>query len=244
MASTDYPTPNAASADSLDEWTVVPAIDAMTEWHRARATYCVWMYFFDDPAFATCVDDLVLDLARVVPFVASRLHMTVFVSGFLRPRAQLDDDITWKTVREQIAAVKDERANPPSIRVIGGECTPYGVYLRAQDERDCTNSLRFQLGRVNREIIFGPYFPHITIGHYLERRPLRLVREVVERWQTLLNSIVLRPTRVSLVSIDALTPIRPNVGICCDHYRVIHEHRLESPCRTGTHASQTPAEPE
>lgn len=136
------------------------------EWHKGRSRYGIWMVPIDCPRVLGYVEKVTEQLSDLLHPTRRQPHLTVFVCGFEQPERVHDDDFTADQLARQMAAL--QRLQPPacSLQIGVPDSFASAAYLRVGDPDGQLSSWREALGEGGREVRFGPYVPHVTLGLY------------------------------------------------------------------------------
>lgn len=142
-----------------------PSPEARTDWLAGRVDYCVWALRIDDPAVLDRMATLQRALgALITPCPLPDAHLTLFVAGFPNPAPQRDDDVDPALLLAQEAALVALDAPAFDLQIGAARSFRSAPYLQVFDPYGALGPLRAALAPF-RELRFGPFTPHLTLGH-------------------------------------------------------------------------------
>lgn len=175
---------------------------AREAWRRGRSRYAVWVLRVRAPAVAARVSAVAGAIEGWIQGISERdLHITVWVAGFPCEAPRLDDDAAWEGLarqREQLLAFSG------GLRLEVGAANAFlsAVFLEVRDPAGDLARLRQAMDVGPRELRFGPYLPHVTVGVMPVSRPTAGLRERLAPFRGL-PPIEIAPEAVELVELDA-----------------------------------------
>jgi 2'-5' RNA ligase len=142
-----------------------PMPDIRAEWLAGRADYCVWALHIDDPAVRTRMAAVAAALGPLItPCPVADAHITLFVAGFPNPEPTREDDVLPAVLNAQEAALSALSAPAFTLQIGAARSFRSAPYLQVVDPDGALDRLRAALGPF-REQRFGPFTPHLTVGH-------------------------------------------------------------------------------
>ncbi len=150
-------------------------------WRRGRDRYFAWVVPVDDAAVLNRFEE---GRAALAPWLLSpwlrRPHVTVFVAGFARRRAILDDDVSFGQLKAQSDVIRHAVRASRRVLVAGAlnsfRSAPF-IEIHCPDS--WLASTRRALGQVAREQRFCAYQPHVTVGVYNAAYATRTLSQVL-----------------------------------------------------------------
>lgn len=184
--------------------TLGPSPGVRAQWHKGRARYAVWLCRLRSLALTERVAAIAAQLGDAIhPIPADDIHVTVYVAGFPAETPTHSDDISWETLVQQRGQL--QRHFRPTVLEIGcASSFSTAAFLEVRDPSQVLCTVRDALGAATRELRFGPYQPHVTIGVYRDSRPTGPIIEALQQWRGL-TPIPVSVDAVELVTFDAAT---------------------------------------
>lgn len=194
--------------------TLGPHPGARERWNRGRTAYAVWLARLDfvDLRRRYFAAQAVLDAwIRTLP--APDTHLTVWVAGFPCASPRFDDDVAESTLEAQAQIIA--RSPPLRLEVGGLRAFRSAAYLTVRDLDGGLARLRADLGQLGREQRWGPYVPHVTVGHFTADWPAGPILAAMAPLSEL-PPLPLCVTALERVDLDALregAPLRPTLTL-------------------------------
>ncbi len=140
-------------------------------WLRGRSRYLVWVVRADGVAVRARVRAAAEALGTAIrPVALSDLHVTVWVAGFSCDRVRFDDDVDPAVIDAQLRALSGATAFRLDVGGVNSfTSTPF---LEVDDPNGGLAALRRRLGAHHDELRFSPYRPHLSVGSYVDSRPV------------------------------------------------------------------------
>ena len=69
--------------------------------------------------------------------------------------------------------------------------------------------------------------PHITLGSYLQAHPLAQVQAILKTLPVPDFPLPIPHCHLELVTLDATTPLRPDIGLCRDNFTTLYSVQNE-----------------
>ncbi|RME27584.1 MAG: 2'-5' RNA ligase family protein [Deltaproteobacteria bacterium] len=148
-----------------------PTPGARRAWLRGRSDYLVWVLRVNGPRVGDRVQAAARRLESTIrPVPPADLHVTVWVAGFACDRVRFDDDVDPAV----IGRWRSSLADAPRFRVEVGGINSFtsAPFFDVVDVDGGIAELRRRLGAHHDELRFAPYLPHISVGSYLDSRPV------------------------------------------------------------------------
>jgi len=145
---------------------------ATEAWRAGRDRYLVWVLRVSAKAVLARAAEVAARLGDAVVAVPARdAHVTLWVCGFPAARPRRNDDVAQEVVREQ----RRRMAGQGGTRLTVGAPNAFATcaFLEVDDELGELAALRERLHVPGaREIRFSPYLPHVTVGRFVDSRPV------------------------------------------------------------------------
>lgn len=190
--------------------TLGPSPGALEDWARGRTRYALWALRVSAPAVLRRMGAVAERLAgAIVPVPPADAHVTVWVCGFPAAAPAFDDDIGEEALAAQRAAVMN--LAPPRLVVGAPNAFATCAFLEVDDPHGDLAALRAALAVPGaREVRFAGYQPHVTVGRFVDTRP---VAPLADALATLRAGDHTAPLSVDdavleLVALDARAPGR------------------------------------
>jgi 2'-5' RNA ligase len=190
--------------------TLGPTPGAAEAWRAGRDRYLVWALRVSAPAVLARAAEVAARLGEAVVAVPARdAHVTVWVCGFPAERRQRNDDVEEDVLREQCLRVAGTRVT----RMTVGRPNAFATcaFLEVDDEHGELEALRARLHVAGApEIRFSPYLPHVTVGRFVDSRPVApLAAAIAElRQGTHAAPLAVTDATLTLFELDARAPER------------------------------------
>ncbi|MBO6037959.1 MAG: hypothetical protein J6P29_05315 [Acetobacter sp.] len=211
---------------SRDPCTHIADITTFENWHKGRKYYGVWMYRFDDASLISLLSQLATSISiALTTLPIHNFHITLFASGFLSLSKNYDDDISFTTLQRQINVLKTCSLAAPHFVITGLTANAYNVYLTLTETSDVTTQLRHKLAATQREIPYTPYVLHMTLGNYWKKHTLAHVITTLSTLPLPTFPIILPSCWLEFVALKATIPIRPDIGLCHDHFITLYRDK-------------------
>lgn len=186
--------------------TLGPTPGLRSRWHAGRQAYFVWMVRLDDPRLRERVAAVQRTLEPWLdPQPLDQLHITICVAGFPAPRTRSDSGFPLPDHVDPAALQSTlQRLNcaPPTLDIGGANSFTSAVFLEVQDADATLADLRSRVrGSLDPETRNAPWLPHVTVGSWRRRVP---VRDVLDGLRLHRRWAPIRPTHAvfGLASID------------------------------------------
>lgn len=214
---------NKDTCTSTPHHTILADIEGFKDWHKGRARYCVWMYRLDDVGIRQKLTHLAAAISTALGTAPiHHFHVTLFASGFLSTSIRYNDDITPDTISRQIDAAKALTHTQPHLVMTGLEANAYGVFIALEDQSPTTGHIRNALTHISGEVPRDSFMPHITLGNYLQAYPLARVKAMLKTLLVPDFPLTIPHCHLELVTLDATTPLRPDIGLCRDNFTTLY----------------------
>lgn len=131
-------------------------------------------------------------------------HVTLFVAGFARRRAILDDDVSIETLKAQSGAIRKACRARTQFALAAGALNSFlsAPFVEIHCSGQWVDALRRALADVSREPRFSPYLPHVTVGVYNGPDATRTLSQVLAP-RRVAEPLDFNASSVDLVSYDA-----------------------------------------
>ncbi|MCK6523867.1 2'-5' RNA ligase family protein [Myxococcota bacterium] len=201
------PTPTDALFEAFaapgSTWGPTPGVRA--EWAKGRRRYAVWLLRVDTPALRARlaqVADALGDAVEVTP--PGEAHITLWVAGFPSAAPCLDDDVAEVVLTRQTQALRTRFASAGPARIVIGGANAFFTcaVLDVLDQDGSLEAIRACLDGEGKELRFGPYHPHVTVGRFIDHRD-RAPLAAALRPLRALAPMELQVESVELCTIDA-----------------------------------------
>jgi len=193
--------------------TLGPTPGAAESWRAGRDRYLVWALSVSVPAAlarSAAVAERLGDAVVAVP--ARDAHVTLWVCGFPAARPHRNDDVGEDVLREQCRRM----AGQGGTRFTVGRPNAFATcaFLEVDDELGDLAALRERLHVPGtREVRFGPYLPHLTVGRFVDSRPVAPLAATIAELREGPHAAPLAITdaALTLLELDARAPERMKV---------------------------------
>lgn len=214
---------NKDTCTSTPHHTILADMGDFKNWHKGRTRYCVWMYQLDDEAITQKLTHLAAAISTALGTAPiHHFHVTLFASGFLSTSIRYNDDITPDTIDRQIDAAKALPHTQPRLVMTGLEANAYGIFITLEDQSATTDKIRNALAHISGEVPRDSFMPHITLGSYLQAHPLAQVQAILKTLPVPDFPLPIPHCHLELVTLDATTPLRPDIGLCRDNFTTLY----------------------
>ena len=187
-----------------------PTPGAAEAWRAGRDRYLVWALRVAAPAVLARSAEVAARLGDAIVAVPARdAHVTLWVCGFPVARPRWNDDVAEDVVRQQCRRM----AGTGGTRLAVGRPNAFATcaFLEIDDERGELSALRERLHVTGtREIRFAPYLPHLTVGRFVDSRPVAPLAATIAELRQGPHAAPLAVTdaALTLFELDARAPER------------------------------------
>ena len=177
--------PNIWSKFVKESHTLCLEEGVLEDWHKGRAAYALWILRIESDTTVSALRSLQKPLAKWIDPV-KEFHITLWVSGFLNSSLQYNDDVLVDDLNT--AAEKVAVGPQPSVKIGHINSFQTSVFVEVEDHKGHINAIREQLN-THKEIRFGPFVPHITLGNYTDMHNTSLIQTQIERLPPLIEEL-------------------------------------------------------
>jgi hypothetical protein len=184
-------------------WGPSPGVRAA--WARGRPRYAVWLA----RARASEVLERLQLITRslgdaVAPNPLAEAHVTLWVAGFPTETPSLDDDVAEAVLAAQTRALQAHFGGrgPLRLQVGGANAFFTCAVLDVFDPDGALAAIRDCLDKEGKELRFGPYYPHVTAGRFIDSRDRAPLAQALRPLRAL-PLIPLEVHEVELCTFDA-----------------------------------------
>jgi 2'-5' RNA ligase len=147
------------------------------EWHRGRKRYAVWVIDADVAPIRERVQRARSHLRNRFSPHQRPPHITLFVCGFWRDQARLEDDFDPLMLAVQLRALSAASVAPFTLTIGNLDSFDSAAFLGISGADEKLESLREALVQGREEIRQAPFTPHLTVGLYRDRFDKREVAQ-------------------------------------------------------------------
>lgn len=192
------------------ETTMGPTPGAAEAWRAGRERYLVWALRVSAPAVLARAAEVAVRLGDAIVAVPAReAHVTLWVCGFPAARPERSDDVAEEIVREQCRRM--EGTGGTRLTVGSPNAFATCAFLEVDDGRGELAALRERLQLPGtREVRFSPYLPHLTVGRFVDSRPVAPLAAAIAELRQGVHAAPLSvaDAALTLFELDARAPER------------------------------------